>query len=40
MKQAITGHQKDELLDWFAELNYAHFQHLRNKPPRLNRTWV
>ncbi|RDX36347.1 DUF3565 domain-containing protein [Kangiella sp. HD9-110m-PIT-SAG07] len=40
MKQPITGYHKDELDDWVAELACGHFQHVRHKPPFINRAWV
>jgi len=40
MKQSITGFHKDKENDWVAELLCGHFQHVRNKPPFINRPWV
>ncbi|WP_223669560.1 DUF3565 domain-containing protein [Kangiella shandongensis] len=40
MKNAITGYHKDEHNDWVAELACGHFQHVRHKPPFINRPWV
>lgn len=40
MKQPIVGYHKDEFDDWVAELQCGHFQHVRNKPPFINRPWV
>ncbi|MDG2090751.1 MAG: DUF3565 domain-containing protein [Gammaproteobacteria bacterium] len=40
MKQAITAYHKDDQYDWVAELACGHFQHVRNKPPWVNRPWV
>ena len=40
MKQPITGYHKDEHNDWVAELACGHFQHVRHKPPFINRPWV
>lgn len=40
MKQSIVGYHKDEFDDWVAELQCGHFQHVRNKPPFINRPWV
>ncbi|WNO10319.1 DUF3565 domain-containing protein [Teredinibacter sp. KSP-S5-2] len=40
MKQTIVGYHKDEEGDWVAELECRHFQHVRNKPPFINRPWV
>jgi len=40
MKQAISGFHLDEEKDWVAELVCGHFQHVRHKPPFINRPWV
>lgn len=40
MKQPINGYHKDEEQDWVAELSCGHFQHVRHKPPFINRPWV
>ncbi|GAA4363672.1 DUF3565 domain-containing protein [Kangiella marina] len=40
MKQPITGYHKDDHDDWVAELACGHFQHVRHKPPFINRPWV
>jgi len=40
MKQKITGYHQDELGDWVAELACGHGQHVRHKPPFINRPWV
>jgi len=40
MKQAITGYHKDLEDDWVAQLQCGHFQHVRHKPPFINRPWV
>ncbi|PKF81333.1 DUF3565 domain-containing protein [Vibrio sp. vnigr-6D03] len=40
MKQSIVGYHKDGFDDWVAELQCGHFQHVRNKPPFINRPWV
>lgn len=40
MKQPIKGYHKDEHDDWVAELQCGHFQHVRHKPPFINRPWV
>ena len=40
MKKSITGYRKDEENDWVAELQCGHFQHVRDKPPFINRPWV
>jgi hypothetical protein len=40
MKQAITGFHTDNERHWVAELRCGHFQHVRHKPPFINRPWV
>jgi len=40
LKQAIVGYHKDEEDHWVAQLNCGHNQHVRNKPPFINRPWV
>lgn len=40
MIQPIVDFNKDELGDWRAELACGHFQHVRHKPPFINRPWV
>ncbi|RYV01345.1 DUF3565 domain-containing protein [Shewanella sp. OPT22] len=40
MKQAIVDYHQDEELHWVAELACGHFQHVRHKPPFINRPWV
>ncbi|NND91887.1 MAG: DUF3565 domain-containing protein [Granulosicoccus sp.] len=40
MLQKITGFHKDELDDWVAELDCRHTQHVRHRPPWINRAWV
>ena len=40
MKQAIVGYHKDEEDDWVAELYCGHNQHVRHRPPFVNRPWV
>jgi len=40
MKQAICGYHQDECLDWVAELECGHFQHVRHDPPWVSRPWV
>jgi hypothetical protein len=40
MNQSITGYHKDAEDDWVAQLQCGHFQHIRHKPPFLNRPWV
>ena len=40
MKQAICGYHQDKENHWVAELVCGHFQHVRHKPPFINRPWV
>lgn len=40
MKHPIIGYHKDEEGHWVAELFCGHNQHVRNKPPFVNRPWV
>lgn len=40
MQQYITGFHRDEAGDWVAELACGHGQHVRHKPPFINRPWV
>ncbi|MDO6564281.1 DUF3565 domain-containing protein [Amphritea sp. 1_MG-2023] len=40
MIQAMIGFHLDEENDWVAELQCGHFQHVRHKPPFINRPWV
>lgn len=40
MKQPISGYHQDSEEDWVAELACGHFQHVRHKPPFINRPWV
>lgn len=40
MKRSITGFGVDEQGDWFAVLDCGHPQHVRHKPPFINRPWV
>ena len=40
MDQAIIGYHQDEINDWVAELQCGHYQHIRHKPPWINREWV
>ena len=40
MKQAICGYHQDEEHHWVAVLACGHFQHVRHKPPFINRPWV
>jgi hypothetical protein len=40
MQRAITGYHQDEHGDWVAELTCGHAQHVRHKPPFVERPWV
>ncbi len=40
MKQAICGYHQDEEQHWVAKLVCGHYQHVRHKPPFINRPWV
>ena len=40
MKRSITRFHVDERDDWVAELDCYHNQHVRHKPPFINRPWV
>lgn len=40
MKRRIVGYDQDEAGDWFARLDCAHNQHLRHRPPFINRPWI
>jgi len=40
MKQAICAYHQDDENHWVAELTCGHFQHVRHKPPFINRPWV
>ncbi len=40
MKQEICGYHQDEEHHWVAELACGHFQHVRHRPPFINRPWV
>lgn len=40
MERAITGFHPDEVGDWVAELECGHNQHVRHRPPFLERAWV
>ena len=40
MEQPIVGYHKDDEDHWVAELACGHFQHVRHKPPWINRPWV
>ena len=40
VKRAIIGFHLDEDGDWVADLDCAHGQHVRHRPPFVNRPWV
>lgn len=40
MLQKIIGYHIDEEGDWVARLACGHNQHVRHKPPFINRPWV
>lgn len=40
MKQPIVGYHKDDENHWVAELDCGHHQHVRHKPPWIERDWV
>lgn len=40
MQRKIIGYHLDEENDWVAELDCYHGQHVRHKPPFINRPWV
>ena len=40
MKRKIIGFDKDDEGDWRAALECGHHQHVRHKPPLINREWV
>lgn len=40
MKRRIIGYHTDDRLDWVAELDCGHGQHVRHNPPWVNRPWV
>jgi hypothetical protein len=40
MNRAITGFHLDENGDWIADLDCGHTQHVRHRPPWVNRAWV
>jgi hypothetical protein len=40
MDRAIIGFHRDEVGDWVAELECGHFQHVRHRPPWMERPWV
>lgn len=40
MRQPITGYHQDAEDDWVAELACGHVQHVRHRPPWIERPWV
>lgn len=40
MKRKIVGFHEDEDGDWVARLECGHQQHVRHRPPWINRPWV
>jgi hypothetical protein len=40
MQQPITGYHLDQEGHWVAELACGHDQHVRHKPPFIERPWV
>ena len=40
MNTRITGFHQDSAGDWVAELACGHAQHMRHRPPWLERAWV
>ena len=40
MKRAIAGFHPDAAGDWVADLDCGHGQHVRHRPPFVNRPWV
>ena len=40
MKRSITGFQLDPEGDWIADLDCGHGQHVRHRPPFINRPWT
>jgi hypothetical protein len=40
VSRKIIGFHQDEHLDWVAELECGHQQHVRHNPPWTNRAWV
>ena len=40
MKRKITSYAKDEVDDWVARLDCSHSQHVRHRPPFINRPWT
>ena len=40
MQRSIIGFHQDERGDWVADLACGHAQHVRHKPPFIERPWV
>lgn len=40
LRRKIVGFHQDERLDWVADLECGHGQHVRHNPPWMNRPWV
>ena len=40
MNRTVTGFRLDDLGDWAADLDCGHRQHVRHRPPFVNRPWV
>ncbi len=40
MRRRITGFHQDEHGEWVAELSCLHGQHVRHRPPFIERPWV
>ncbi|MBS0194003.1 MAG: DUF3565 domain-containing protein [Proteobacteria bacterium] len=40
MQRTIIGYHLDAELDWVAELACGHYQHVRHRPPWIERPWV
>jgi hypothetical protein len=40
LERRIVGFHQDELLDWVADLECGHRQHVRHDPPWMERPWV
>jgi Protein of unknown function (DUF3565) len=40
VKRKIVGFHQDERLDWVADLECGHGQHVRHDPPWMVRPWV
>ncbi|HET7306653.1 MAG TPA: DUF3565 domain-containing protein [Gammaproteobacteria bacterium] len=40
MKKRITGFHLDDERHWVAELECGHNQHVRHRPPWINRPWT